>query len=141
MDIPALLQQYLEAGDYQTATPPTKADIQAAAQQLGVQFPHSFVDFVRQVDWLTIDNQYFYGIPHGLSPEGNVVRMTAYARDTWQLPPDYIVISSSDDVVLWCLHTGEPNPPLMACDTAQHSFGGRVADSLQHALYDYITAA
>lgn len=140
MDIPALLQHHLAPGDYQTGTPPTEADIQAAAGQLDVQFPPDFVDFVRQVGWLSIDHQYFYGIPHKLTPEGNTVRMTAYARDTWQLPPEYIVISSSDDVVLWCINTTGHTPALLAYDTVQCHFSGRVADSLDHALYDYITA-
>ena len=96
INLKELISNEYETEDYKFGELPTVEDIQIAETLLNINFPENFREFVSQVGLLELDNSYFFGIPRGLTDEGNVVRMTQFARTEWGLPKKYIVIYSSE---------------------------------------------
>lgn len=136
-----LVQKNFEEGEYFFGTPPSEQEINGAERALEVTFPESYADFVRQVGWMELDNACFFGVPGECTAEGSVVRMTQYARHGWGLPKEYIVLYSSEDEVLWCMPSGKQQRGVLAYQTRQRSFAGKVASSLEKLLLDYIGTA
>ena len=136
INLKELISHEYETEDYKFGEPPTIEDIQIAETLLNINFPENFREFVSQVGWLELDNSYFFGIPRRLTDEGNVVRMTQFARIEWGLPENYIVVYLSEDEVLWCME--ENNNKVFAYDVNERNFVGIVANSFEEALVDYI---
>jgi len=94
---------------FQLAKPASEADIAAAEEALGVEFPPSYRQFLRKIGGLAIPPH--LGVVHhfvGLSPlppDGNsVVDTTLAARTERKLPPHLLVVGMGAEFQEWfCL--------------------------------------
>lgn len=122
----------------------TENAILTTSSELGLTLPGEFLVFARTFGWLEIENVYFFGVPNDpLKSEGSALRMTAYARDSWSLPANLIVVYSSEDEVLWCL-TGANNESeiarneVLAYSTRNQRVVGRVGESFLQVVDSYL---
>jgi SMI1-KNR4 cell-wall len=139
--------EFLEAtrdpGDYRVGGSMDETLIRTAEQALGLKFPLDYQRFLKEVGWVVVDNSYFFGVgtnAGAIDGEGSVVRMTECARATWRLPHEYVVVYSSDDVVLWCFDGRETTGvrEIVAYDTRKKCVTGRVASSFWCAISEYL---
>ncbi|MEN9864865.1 MAG: hypothetical protein RL748_455 [Pseudomonadota bacterium] len=113
--------------------------IGAAERELGLAFPMSYKEFLKEVGWLEISNVYFFGIPEQLYGEGSVVKMTKFSRENWQLPPNCIVIYSSEDKLLWCIECdGNVNPVIKGYDTEKRKILSKIANDFESLMDEYL---
>lgn len=135
------LRDNLDADDYRIGGTADPGQIASAESRLGVRFPDDYQHFLAEVGWIEVYNSYWFGVPADLEAgEGSVVRMTHYARQSWNLPGELFVIFSSDDQVLWCLDGSRrvPESRVVAFDTRQRKLTGSVADSFGEALVAFL---
>lgn len=115
--------------------PASDQAIAEAEEALGLTFSETFIEFVREVGWLEVDNTYIFGIPTTpLIDEGSAVRMTLYARQQWKLPDNLIVIYSSEDELLWCISGAQknttPSDNVVTYSTLRKKVVGQAGESL-----------
>ncbi|MFY7809790.1 MAG: SMI1/KNR4 family protein [Fimbriimonadaceae bacterium] len=126
-------------GRIELGGPASQDAIDVTSRALGVELPESLMDFARNFGWLEVDNTYVFGVPKNpLTDEGSCVRMTLYARQTWNLPTELIVIYSSEDEVLWCVTGGKGTAAASAKVIAFSTHQGKTTGIVGNDLLDVI---
>lgn len=125
--------------DYRIGGGISPARIEAMEAALAVEFTEGYRRFLGEVGWLEINNVYFFGGRGDGDPagEGSVVAMTRFARQTWGLPENLIVVYSSEDLSLWCLESGREGQ-ISFFDTASGRVNGREKLGYWECLSGYL---
>lgn len=135
------LADNLETDEYRIGGAASESQIASAEMQLSLRFPDDYRRFLAEVGWLEVFNMYFFGVPEDVeNGEGSVVGMTRYARAQWNLPPEFLVFYSSEDVVLWCMKgIGIVREiEVVAFDVEKQKVIGRVGSSFWEVITGYL---
>ncbi len=139
MDILKKLEENFDSDEYRIGGGVTKDKIQSAEQALNMVFPVPYKEFLSQVGWLEVINNYFFGVASQDEGEGSVVRMTHFAQQNWDLPEGLIVIYSSADKLLWCMASAnERSSKIVGYDTSKQKIVSVVSEDFESLIADYL---
>lgn len=119
--------------------------IKEAEVKLGLHFPPSYKDFIKNFGCIEIDGRSFAGLfpNEDVNEDGSVVAFTIFQREDLGLPENYVALDFQDGDYLLCINTSLINSngesPIVLVDPISFK-ESKLNESFYNYLVGYLSA-